>query len=72
MIASWPRHPLQGRYIPDDAEALSRQPDAAAAGPEIASLDVSDYRVVIHVDTVHVHLTIVAAPNGGGNDGDAC
>ena len=70
------QHPLQVRYIPDDAEALSRQPAATAAEPETASLDVGDDRVVIHAGAVHVHLTIVAAPNGGGNgggnDGDAC
>ena len=66
------QHPLQGRYIPDDAEALSRQPDATAAEPETASLDVGDDRVVIHAGAVHVHLTIMAAPNDGGNDGDAC
>ena len=72
------QHPLQGRYIPDDAEALSRQPAATAAEPETASLDIGDDRVVIHAGAAHfhVHLTIVAAPNGGGNgggnDGDAC
>ena len=68
------QHPLQGRYIPDDAEALSRQPSATAGDSETASLDVGDDRVVIHAGVVHVHLhlhiTIVAAPNGGGNDGD--
>ena len=76
------QHPLQGRYIPDDAEALSRQPAATAAEPETASLDIGDERVVIHAEAAHFHfhfhfhLTIVAAPNGGGNDGgndgDAC
>ena len=68
------QHPLQARYIPDDAEALSRPPATAAAEPETASLDVGDGRVVIHAGTVHVHIhlhiTIVAAPNGGGDDGD--
>ena len=69
------QYPLQARSIPDDAEALSRQPAATAAEPETASLDVGDDRVVIHagavhVDTVNVYITIVAAPNGGGNDGD--
>ena len=66
------QHPLQARYIPDEAEALSRPPATAAAGPETATLDVGDGRVVIHAGTVHLHLyiTIVAAPNGGGDDGD--
>ena len=69
------QYPLQARSIPDEAEALSRQPAATAAEPETASLDVGDDRVVIHagavhVDTVNVYITIVAAPNGGGNDGD--
>ena len=68
------QYPLQARYIPDDAEALSRPPATAAAEPETASLDVGDGRVVIYAGTVHVHLhlhiTIVAAPNGGGDDGD--
>ena len=70
------QHPLQGRYIPDDAEALSRQPSATAGDSETASLDVGDDRVVIHAGVVHVHvhlhlhITIVAAPNDGGNDGD--
>ena len=68
------QHPLQARYIPDDAEALSRQPATAAAEPETASLDVGDGRVVIHAGTVHLHLhlhiTIVAAPNDDGDDGD--
>ena len=67
------QYPLQARDIPDEAEALSRQP--AAVEPETGSLDVDDGRVVIHagavhVDTVNVYITIVAAPNGGGNDGD--
>ena len=44
------QHPLQGRYIPDDAEALSRQPAATAAEPETASLDIGDDRVVIHAE----------------------
>ena len=70
------QHPLKARYIPNDAEALSRQPATAAAEPETASLDVGDGRVVIHAGTVHLHLhlhlhiTIVAAPNDGGDDGD--
>ena len=70
------QHPLQARYIPDEAEALSRPPATAtaAAEPETASLDVGDGRVVIHAGTVHLHLhlhiTIVAAPNGGDDDGD--
>ena len=68
------QHPLKARYIPDEAEALSRPPATAAAEPETASLDVGDGRVVIHAGTVHLHLhlhiTIVAAPNGGGDDGD--
>ena len=59
------QHPLQARYIPDDAAALSRRPEAAAAEPETASLDVGNGRVVIQADTVHVHITIVATPNGG-------
>ena len=59
------QHPLRARYIPNDAAALSRQPDPAAAEPETASLDVADGRVVIQADTVHVHITIVATPNGG-------
>ena len=67
------QHPLQARYIPGDAEALSRQPATAAAEPETASLDVGDGRVVIHAGTVHVHvhlhINIVAAPNDG-DDGD--
>ena len=67
------QHPLQARYIPDDAEALSRPPATAAAEPETASLDVGDGRVVIHAGTVHVHvhlhINIVAAPNDG-DDGD--
>ena len=66
------QYPLQARYIPDDAEALSRPPASAAAEPETASLDVGDGRVVIYAGTVHLHLhlhiTIVAAPNG--DDGD--
>ena len=68
------QYPLQARDIPYDAEALSRQPVAAGAEPETASLDVGDGRVVIYVGAVHLHLhlhiTIAAAPNGGGNDGD--
>ena len=67
------QYPLQARYIPDDAEALSRPPATAAAEPETASLDVGDGRVVIHAGTVHVHvhlhINIVAAPNDG-DDGD--
>ena len=61
------QHPLRARYIPNDAAALSRRPEAADAEPEpeTASLDVADGRVVIHADTVHVHITIVATPNGG-------
>ena len=70
------QYPLQARHIPDEAEALSRQPAEAAAEPEAASLDVGDGGVVIHAGTVHVHIhlhiTIVAPPNGGGNDGDGC
>ena len=68
------QHPLQARYIPDEADALSRPPATAAAEPETATLDVGDGRVVIHAGTVHIHLhlhiTIVAAPNGGDDDGD--
>ena len=68
------QHPLKARYIPGDAEALSRPPATAAAEPDTASLDVGDGRVVIHAGTVHIHLhlhiTIVAAPNGGDDDGD--
>ena len=68
------QHPLQARYIPDEAEALSGPPATAAAEPETASLDVGDGRVVIHAGAVHIHLhlhiTIVAAPNGGDDDGD--
>ena len=70
------QHPLKARYIPDEADALSRPPAAAtaAAEPETATLDVGDGRVVIHAGTVHIHLhlhiTIVAAPNGGDDDGD--
>ena len=66
------QYPLQARSIPDEAEALSRQPAATAAEPETGSLDVGDGRVVIHAGagTVNVYITIVAAPNGGGNDGD--
>ena len=72
------QYPLQARYIPDEVEALSRQPVAAAepetADSETASLDVGDGRVVIYAGAVHLHLhlhiTIAAAPNGGGNDGD--
>ena len=59
------QHPLKAHYIPADAAALSRQPEEADAEPETASLDVADGRVVIQADTVHVHITIVAAPNGG-------
>ena len=64
------QYPLQARSIPDEAEALSRQP--AAVEPETGSLDVDDGRVVIYAGagTVNVYITIVAAPNGGGNDGD--
>ena len=68
------QHPLQARYIPADAAALSRQPEVADAEPEPepASLELGEGRVVIHADTVHVHihLTIVAPPNGGDDDGD--
>ena len=66
------QHPLQARYIPDEADALSRPPATAAAEPETASLDVGDGHVVIHAGIVHLHLhiTIVAAPNGGDDDGD--
>ena len=66
------QYPLQARSIPDEVEALSRPP-AAAAEPETASMDVGDGGVVIHVGAVHLHLhlhsTIVTAPNGG-DDGD--
>ena len=64
------QYPLQASDIPDEAEALSRQP--AAVEPETGSLDVDDGRVVIYAGagTVNVYITIVAAPNGGGNDGD--
>ena len=63
---------LQASDIPHDAEALSRQPVGAAAEPETASPDIGDGGVVIHIGALHVHLhiTIVAAPNGDDNDGD--
>ena len=70
------QHPLQARYIPDDAAALSRRPEAAAVEPEpepeTATLEVGEGRVVIHAGTVHLHLhiTIVAPPNGGDDDGE--
>ena len=72
------QYPLQASDIPYDAEALSRQPVAAAepetADSETASLDVGDGPVVIYAGAVHLHLhlhiTTAAAPNGGGNDGD--
>ena len=68
------QHPLQARYIPDDAAALSRRPEAADAEPEpaTATLEVGEGCVVIHAGTVHLHLhlTIVAPPNGGDDDGD--
>ena len=70
------QHPLKARYIPDDAAALSRRPEAAAVEPEpeTATLELGEGRVVIHAGTVHVHIhlhiTIVAPPNGGDDDGD--
>ena len=68
------QHPLQARYIPEDAAALSRRPEAAAVEPEpeTATLEVGEGRVVIHAGTVHLHLhlTIVAPPNGGDDDGE--
>ena len=64
------QYPLQASDIPDEAAALSRQP--AAVEPETGSLDVDDGRVVIYAGAgaVNVYITIAAAPNGGGNDGD--
>ena len=40
--------------------------------PETATLEVGEGCVVIHAGTVHLHLhlTIVAPPNGGDDDGD--
>ena len=68
------QHPLRARYIPEDAAALSRRPEAAAVEPEpepeTATLEVGEGRVVIHADTVHIHITIVAPPNGGDDDGE--
>ena len=66
------QHPLQARYIPDDAAALSRRPEAAAVEPEpeTATLELGEGRVVIHAGTVHLHLTIVAPPHGGDDGVD--
>ena len=64
------KHPLEGRYISDDAAVLSRRPGAATVEPETASLDVDDGSVVIHAGAVHIDLNLhftITLPDDGDN-----